>query len=159
VLVVLDQFRADFLERFGARFGPSGFNRLRRDGAQFTDCRYPYAFTETAPGHATLATGTTPDRHGIVSNRWYDVASARPVWAVEDASMPILGGFSELPGASPRRMIGTTLPDELRLATGGRAKVFGVAVKERASILSVGHAASNAFWYGLRDGLILSSRY
>ena len=159
VVVVIDQFRADLLSRLRGRFGSNGFNRLLREGANFTSCFYPYALTETAPAHATLATGTTPDRHGIVSNSWYDTRRGRMIQAIEDESSPILGGASTIPGASPRALVGTTLADELSLATQGKARIFGVALKDRAAILSTGHAAAGAFWYDIQTGRFVSSKY
>lgn len=159
VVVVIDQFRADYLVRFRDRFGPDGFSRLLRQGANFTSCFYPYANTETAPGHATLATGTTPSRHGITGNRWYDAHRGQVLEAVEDESSPIVGGTAYLPGVSPRNLEGTTLADELRLATGGEAKVFGVALKDRAAIFSTGPTASGAYWYDFETGRFITSRY
>src|SRR5215831_6876342 len=144
VLFVVDQMRADYLDRFAARFRPDGFRRLMA-GARFTECAYPYAITETAPGHATLATGTTPDRHGIVGNEWYDRTAGRMVTSVEDPAAPLVGAGAG--GASPRRLLADTLGDGMRLATGGRALSFAVGGKDRAAILSVGAMASGAYWY------------
>lgn len=159
VVVVIDQFRADYLVRFRDRFGPDGFNRLLREGANFISCFYPYARTNTAPGHATLATGTTPDRHGIADNSWYDYEHGRRVAAVFDETSPIVGSRDERPGVSPRNLVGTTLADELRLATAGKGKVFGVALKDRAAVFSTGHTASGAYWYDPRAGTYITSRY
>lgn len=159
VVVVIDQFRADYLIRFRERFGSGGFNRLLRHGAVFSSCFYPYYNTETAPGHATLATGTTPNRHGIAANSWYDFDLKKVVEAVEDQSAPEVGAPSRIAGVSPRPLVGTTLADELRLATQGEAKVFGVALKDRAAVLSTGHAASGAYWYNAGTGTFVTSRY
>src|SRR5262249_15054817 len=63
------------------------------------------------------------------------------------------------PGCSPRRLVGDTLADEMRLATKGRSKVFGVAAKARAAILATGQAANGAFWYDEATGRMISSRY
>jgi len=159
VVVVIDQFRADYLTRFREQFGPDGFNRLLREGANFTSCFYPYASTETAPGHATLATGTTPDRHGIAGNDWYDRDKWSEVEAVEDENHPLVGGSYDIAGVSPHNLMTTTLADELRLATGGAAKVFGVALKDRASVLSTGRTASGAYWYDWNGGTFITSTY
>jgi predicted AlkP superfamily pyrophosphatase or phosphodiesterase len=156
VLFVVDQMRADYLDRFRARFGPDGFRQLLA-GARFTECAYPYAITETAPGHATLATGTTPDRHGIVGNEWYDRALGRMVTSVEDPAAPLVGASGT--GASPRRLLADTLGDGMRLATGGRALTFAVAGKDRAAILSVGAMASGAYWYDEGSGRMVTSNY
>src|SRR5207249_4431564 len=72
VLVVFDQMRADYLDRWKTLWTDDGFRRLETQGTWFTNCRYPYACTETGPGHATLATGRLPSSHGIVGNVWYD---------------------------------------------------------------------------------------
>ena len=72
VVLVIDQFRYDYLMRFRPFFGKGGFNRLLEGGAVFTDCRYDYATTMTGPGHATLLTGAYPNVHGIIENNWYD---------------------------------------------------------------------------------------
>jgi len=69
VLVVIDQFREDYLERYRADLkAQRGFRLFLDDGAYFPDCYYDYANTKTAPGHATLGTGTYTDGHGINSN-------------------------------------------------------------------------------------------
>ena len=159
VVLVIDQLRADYLDRFRDRFGPDGFNRLLREGANFISCFYPYANTVTAPGHATLSTGTTPDRHGISANGWYDSRSKRVVAAVWDKSSPVVGTRSKLSGVSPHSLVGTTLTDKLRLATGGEAKVFGVAIKNRSAVFSSGRSASGAYWYDSQTGRFITSRY
>ena len=159
VVLVIDQFRADYLDRFRDSFESIGFARLLREGAVFRSCFYPYAITETGPGHATLATGTTPDRHGIASNNWYDAKRKRSVYALEDESSPVVGGSAGRTPVSPRNLLGTSLSDELRLATWGRARVFGVALKDRAAILSTGHGATGAYWYDTKVPGFVTSRY
>ena len=72
LLIAVDQFRYDYLERFGDLFGAGGLGRLLRDGASWTDCNYDHAPTETAPGHATMLTGAWPSETGIIANLWYD---------------------------------------------------------------------------------------
>src|SRR5436853_7280709 len=76
VLVVFDQFRGDYLARWDSLFTEDGFRRLEREGTWFSNCHYPYAVTMTGPGHASLGTGCSPDRHGIITNDWYDRAAA-----------------------------------------------------------------------------------
>lgn len=159
VVVVIDQFRADYLDRFQGKFSEGGFTRLMREGAVFHSCFYPYAITETGPGHATLATGTTPDRHGIASNNWYDAQRKKSVYALQDESAPVVGGAPGHTPVSPRNLMGDTLSDELRFATTGRARVFGVALKDRAAILSTGHGGSGAYWYDTRVPGFVTSKY
>ena len=159
LVLVIDQLRADSLDRLLPRFAPDGgFRRLLRDGVWFTGCAYPYAFTETAPGHATIATGTTPDRHGIVANEWYDAALGRTTEAVEDPDAPLFGPGGTI-GASPRRLLVETLGDVLRRETKDAAKVWAVAGKDRAAIFSAGRHPSGAIWYDKRNGRMTTSRY
>jgi hypothetical protein len=101
VLVTIDQFRADYLTRFGPQLH-GGLARLTRGGAWFTDAHQDHAITETAPGHATLLAGRFPRSTGIMMNS---------VGVADDASPLIAGGYG--PGASPRRFTGTTLVDWL----------------------------------------------
>ncbi len=159
VVVVIDQFRADYLERFREKFGPNGFDRLLRQGAYFNSCFFPYATTSTAPGHASIATGTTPNRHAIANNSWFDRERGRRLAAVLDERSRLVGAGSETPGASPRSLVGSTLADQLRLATKGEAKVFGVAIKDRAAIFSTGRTASGAYWYDYDTGRFITSDY
>src|SRR5262249_17833449 len=72
VLVFVDQLRADYLTRWQSLFGEDGFRRLLDQGAWFQNCHYPYANTLTGPGHASVVTGCSPDKHGIIGNDWYD---------------------------------------------------------------------------------------
>jgi predicted AlkP superfamily pyrophosphatase or phosphodiesterase len=72
VLVVFDQMRGDYIEKWKPLFGTDGFVRLQTEGAWFTNCHYPYAITATGPGHCSMLTGCGPDVHGIIGNTWYD---------------------------------------------------------------------------------------
>ena len=75
VLVVFDQMRGDYLKKWQPLFVDGGFKRLQSEGAWFTNCHYPYAYTLTAAGHTSVVTGTTPSVHGIIANDWYDRAN------------------------------------------------------------------------------------
>ena len=161
VVLVIDQFRYDYLMRFRPYFGKTGFNLLL-DGAVFTDCRYDYASTITGPGHATLLTGTYSNLHGIVENQWFDPVEHRSVYCVEDRSTHLVTGrqgADSAPGFSPRNLIGSTLGDELRFATDFRSKVVTVSLKDRAAILMGGHAANAAYWYNEAKGGFVTSTY
>ena len=86
VIVVIDQFRGDYLERYRDQFVEGGFRLFLDRGAYFTDCNYDYANTRTAPGHATLLSGAYSNGHGIISNEWWDTQKKRMVSSVEDDS-------------------------------------------------------------------------
>jgi len=137
LILVIDQFRYDYLERFRPYFVGRGFNLLL-GGANFVDCRYDYATTVTCAGHATLLTGAYPNVHGIIANEWFDNRSYRKVYCAEDSGTTLVGGPVG-PGMSPRKLMGSTLGDELRLATGFQSKVVAISLKDRSSIMPGGH--------------------
>ena len=163
IILVVDQFRADYLDRYRADLKGRGFRLFLDHGAYFEDCYYDYANTKTAPGHATLGTGAYTDGHGISSNEWWDLSrnKQRPVSSVEDDRYRIVGEIhpSKTGGASPLNLRASTIGDSLRLATTGQAKVFGVSLKDRAAILPAGYSANGAYWIDPASGSFITSSY
>ncbi|HJW98765.1 MAG TPA: alkaline phosphatase family protein [Terriglobales bacterium] len=160
VVIIIDQFRADYLERYYDRFGEGGFRLLMDHGANFSDCHYDYANTHTAPGHATLFTGAYSDGHGIGGNEWWDPALRKVVTSVEDSRYQTLkpGGSNET-GVSPHNLLADTIGDELRLATAGKSRVFGISFKDRAAVLPAGYSGNAAYWIDHDDGGWETSSY
>ena len=156
VIIVVDQFRGDYLERYRDQFS-GGFRMLLERGANFTDCYYDYANTRTAPGHATLGTGAYTNGHGIGANDWWDPARGKLVSSVEDDSTTAIGGAGT--GSSPHNLLADTLGDELRMATQGAARVFGISLKDRAAILPTGFTANGAYWLDKATGAFETSSY
>ena len=70
VIVVVDQLRADYLQQFNKHWR-KGFRTLLDQGLVFENARYPYFVTVTCAGHATIATGALPHRHGMINNTWW----------------------------------------------------------------------------------------
>src|ERR1700681_4470822 len=159
VVIVIDQFRGDYLERYRDQFGDGGFRVFLDRGAYFTDCNYDYANTRTAPGHATLFTGTYSSGHGIVANEWWNPQKKKIVSSVEDDTTQMVGLSGNPPGASPHNLLADTLGDELKLATQGKSRVFGIALKDRASVLPAGFAADGAYWIDRVTGAWITSTY
>jgi predicted AlkP superfamily pyrophosphatase or phosphodiesterase len=162
VIVVIDQFRYDYLVRFRQQFVERGFNLLLNGGANFIDCRYDYASTSTGPGHASLFTGAYSDIHGIVENRWYDRTLHRPIYCVDDPEARTVDGpegSGAGPGVSPRNLMGSTIGDELRAATDFQSRVITISLKDRAAVLMGGHTANAAYWFDPRAGHFVTSTY
>jgi predicted AlkP superfamily pyrophosphatase or phosphodiesterase len=177
VIVVIDQFRGDYLNRDRAEFKGRGFRLFTEEGAWFTDCYFDYANTKTAPGHATIGTGAYSDGHGIEANDFWDASRSwdHKVSSVEDeryqlvdlppASIPANQpgapdtALKYVIGASPRNLRATTLGDELRLATNGRSRAYGISLKDRAAILPAGQSANGAFWIDSSSGQFTTSTY
>ena len=159
VAIVIDQFRGDYLERYRDQFGEGGFRLFLDHGAYFSNCFYNYANTRTGPGHATLFTGAYSNGHGIADNEWWDPQKKKMVTSVQDDSTKLVGPGGDQTGASPHNLMADTLGDELRLATQGKSRVFGVSLKDRSAILPAGFAANGAYWIESGSGAFITSTY
>ena len=159
LLIVVDQFRYDYLERFGDLFGSRGIGRLMREGASWTETNFDHVPTFTAPGFAVFMTGAWPSQTGIVANEWYERETGRRVKAIGDDSTRMLAGKPGEKGYSPQRLLCSTVGDELRLADNDRSKVIGISQKNRSAILPAGRRANAAYWFSTDNGNIISSTY
>jgi predicted AlkP superfamily pyrophosphatase or phosphodiesterase len=155
--IVIDQFRYDYLTRFRDDY-TGGLKRLLDQGAVFTNAHYDHVPTVTAVGHSTFLSGATPALSGIVGNTWWDREAHKEVTSVSDDSTRLLGAGSGASGSSPRRMLQSTLGDELKISGKG-GKVIGVSIKDRAAILPSGHMADGAYWFDGESGNFVSSTY
>jgi hypothetical protein len=157
--ITVDQLRGDLLDRMADRFGEGGLKRLMTEGAHYTVAHYAHGCTMTAPGHATLFTGANPREHGIVGNEWFDPATGHVVYNCEDMEHAELGAEPKRgAGSSPKNLLGSTIGDELVVASGGRSRTFAVSVKDRGAILPAGHMGK-AFWYSKNTGGFVTSDF
>jgi len=157
--IVVDQMKMEYLNRFSNDFSENGFKRLMNDGYAFLNTHYNYMPTYTAPGHASIYTGTTPAVHGIVGNEWFNKATGTEMYCTDDATVTTLGDNSVKEGKmSPRNLQSSTITDELKLSTNFKGKVIGISIKDRGAILPAGHFADWAFWYS-KTGSFISSTY
>jgi len=159
LLIVVDQFRYDYLDRFDDLFVANGLRRLMREGASWTQSNYDHFPTYTAPGHGTIMTGAYPAETGIVGNDWPDRTTGKRVSSVSDTQEKLLGGKPDDQGSSPRKLMSSTIGDELRLVTNDRSKVIGVSIKDRSAILPAGRNANAAYWFSVTSGTMVSSTY
>lgn len=146
LLLVADQFRADYLDRFAPQL-EGGLRRLVDEGVVFDEAHQLHSATLTAPGHASLATGLYPSRHGVIANAWVDRQERKWVYSADDSDLP-----------SPARLLGSTLGDWLK-QTSGRSRCFAASAKDRSAVLLGGHRADGAFWFDTPDGVFESSVY
>ena len=163
LLIAVDQFRYDYLTRFGTEY-TGGFKRLLANGAVFTNAYLEHYPTVTAIGHATMLSGATPSMSGIIGNDWFDRESGKSVASITDETVKPVGA-ADASKASPRRLLVTTLGDEMKLASGapkGTAnapRVIGISLKDRAAIMPVGRGADAAYWFDTKTGSFVSSTY
>lgn len=173
VLISIDQFRADYLTRFEDLFLPAtsggrvgGFRYLMSGGAYFPDAHHDHLPLATGPGHSIHFTGAPPYKSGIIANDWYDRSIHDFVYCVQDNDSPYvpnlpLSAKVKLRGVSAKKLQVTTIGDELKMATGGKAKVFGIALKDRAAVLMAGHLADGVYWFddNYTGGWVSSTAY
>lgn len=159
LLIVVDQFRYDYLTRFDDLFGSRGIGRLMREGAAWTNANFDQMPTVTAPSHAAMMTGSWPLQNGIIANEWYERETGKKVTSVTDDSTGKLPGKPGEKGSSPRRLLCSTVGDELRLADADRSKVIGISAKSRAAILPAGRHGTAAYWYSTDNAGMVSSTY
>jgi predicted AlkP superfamily pyrophosphatase or phosphodiesterase len=157
--IVVDQMRYDYIYRFWNKYGNDGFKRLVNEGFFCKNTTYNYTPTYTAPGHASIYTGTTPAVHGIIGNNWFNRETSANVYCTDDKNVQTVGSTSTAGFMSPRNMWTSTITDELRLATNFVSKVIGVSLKDRGSILPAGHLANAAYWFDSQNGAFITSTH
>jgi predicted AlkP superfamily pyrophosphatase or phosphodiesterase len=156
VLIVVDQMRADFVDRFQADW-TGGLKRMVTQGAWFRRAAYPYLETVTCAGHATISTGALPHRHGIFQNLWWDRDSARQITCTEDPRASDIGyGVPVRTGNSGHRLLAPTFADVLRTQRHGR--IVTLSLKDRSAIMLAGHGGDAVTWLSdTVDGWMTSS--
>lgn len=183
VLVVFDQMRGDYVDKWRPLFGTDGFVRMEKDGAWFVNCHYPYAVTVTGAGHSSMLTGCGPDVHGIIGNTWYDrkqgvtvncsestryvrvppapkvVVDPKKIDEPKKAESEETTSKVEKGIGSPDRILAPTLGDALKIATKGKGKVIGLSFKDRSAVLPVGPKADAVYWLDGADAKIVTSSF
>lgn len=147
VTLVIDQMRFDYIERYGGRW-TAGLKRLVTEGAVFERAMYPYLNTVTCAGHATIATGALPYRHGIIMNEWYRRDSGRAMACTDDdavRSVPYTPPAERI-GHSARRLRVPTLGDRLRDASPA-SRVVALSMKPRSAVMLAGQGGTAVTWF------------
>jgi predicted AlkP superfamily pyrophosphatase or phosphodiesterase len=164
VVLVFDQFRADYLTRFESRFLPAqkngqigGFRYLMERGSYYPFAQHDVLQNMTCPGHAAILSGAHPYQHGIPTNDWLDRKNNKMVYCVDDREYEVIGAKKSA-GISPKNLMGTTFGDELKNA-GLKSRVFTVALKDRAAVLLGGHRADLALWFDIENFEWVTSKY
>lgn len=156
VTVMIDQLRSDYLDAFSPLYGEGGFARLMKDGRVYEGAQYPVAQVDRASSIATMFTGAVPYDHGVVGEQWLDRSTLRPVYCVDDAAFK---GWNTTENTSPKNLAVSTISDELKVATDGKALVYSIAPYRDAAVLAAGHAADGAFWINDLTGLWVGSSF
>ena len=139
LFLVIDQLSQEYLVRMRPLLS-GGLGYLLDNGAVFTNAHHNHANTVTGAGHATLASGCYPRRSGIISNEWYNRATGAQVYCVQ----------GEQYRRSPSNLLVSTIGDWLK-EMDPASKVFAAGGKDRSAVLTGGHQADAALWYGGGD--------
>lgn len=154
--ITIDKLRSDYLNAFSPLYSEDGFKKLLNKGQVYTNIQYPFKNVDRASAIASLATGTTPYNHGIISEQWLDRQSLHTIFCVDDKDVK---GYNTSDCSSPKNLRVSTIGDELKLATNGKAHVYSIAANREAAILAAGHAADWATWIDTHTGRWVSSSY
>lgn len=155
VLIVADQFSYSYLSRYQDRFAAGGFRLLQDKAANFTLCRLGTANSQSACGHSIISTGAYPWATGIIGDQWYNRSAGKLAGAVSDDTASAAGG--NVNATSLRWMQGTTIGDQMKLASNGRSKVITVSIKPDDALLLAGRLASDAFFWDMKTGNFVTS--
>ena len=148
VLIVVDQFRTDYIEQFSPQW-TGGLQRLVGGGAWFRRAAYPYLNTVTCAGHATIATGAVPSVHGMVLNEWWDRQAQRPLTCTHDerAAVVTSTGASAKPHSSTRLAI-PALADEMRRQFQPAPRIVSLSMKARSALMMAGQGGGDVvMWF------------
>ncbi len=158
VILVADQLRFDYLQRYSGRF-TGGLKRLMENGAWFERAAYPYLNTVTCPGHSTIGTGTFPYQHGMILNTWFDRKTRAATDCTDDDRTKEVSYGNTLSGMgdSARRQLRPTLADRVRERAHGR--VAALSLKARSAIGLAGHGGDLVLWFDTRGAFTTSTAF
>ena len=157
--IIVEQLKYDHLEKCREKLGENGIKKLINEGTYFKNAAFEYMLTQSAPGHATISTGTEPSFHGITSDNWYLPLRNELIYCTRDIDVNPVGGSFESGLNSPINLQASTFSDELEMATNQKSKVYGIGIKDNSAILSTGHSADGVFWFDNSSGTWMTSTY
>jgi hypothetical protein len=154
--ITIDRLRTDYLEAFSPLYGDGGFKRLLDNGVVYNNVEYSTSGVDRASSVSSIYTGTVPYNHGVIGEMWLDRATMRPVYCVDDSGYEGEGTNDK---SSPKNLLVSTIGDELKFATDGKAMVYSIAPYREVAILSAGHAADWAMWIDDNSGAWVGSTF
>lgn len=157
--IVVEQMRLDYMDRFWDNLDTKGLKKLAINGSYCKNANYNYCLTQTAPGYATIVTGTEPSEHGIVSDYWFNPLTGAKEICISDTKYKPVGNKLATDSYSPKNMISTTFSDETKLSNRGKSKIISVSLDPYGAILSGGFSADGVYWFDTNSGEWVTSSY
>jgi predicted AlkP superfamily pyrophosphatase or phosphodiesterase len=155
IFLVADQFASNYLSLCLSKSQANGFRRLLDNGANFTACHYSSATNQTASNLAVIASGAYPWSSGIIGNQWYDRHKQKVMKATTGENAASSSDENTKPG-NIHALAGTTIGDELKIATSGLSQVITVAGCDQDAILLAGKLADKSYWWDHHSGVFVS---
>lgn len=156
VSITIDQLRSDYLEAFAPLYCENGFQRLLVQGKVYTNATYPFTPIDRSSATAAITTGVTPYYNNITGQHWLNRETLRPQSCTDDQKYK---GLNTRVAASPQQLSTSTIGDELKVATAGKAIVYSISPFQDAAVITGGHAADGALWIDAENGEWCSSDY
>lgn len=158
VQITIDQFKSDYLDRFGAAF-QQGIKRITDDGLVIKNGVVDHAITDSFPGHGSLATGMYPKNHGFSANSWWGLqdGSWRSISSANDPSTTIIG-TDGLVGTSTLHFRATSIADWAK-STDETAKAIALSAGTKISMPYGGRSADAIYWLDRPSGRFVSSDF
>lgn len=156
VAITVDQLRGDYLNYLYQAFGEKGFKRLIEGGLLYENVVFDFERPDRASGMATLFTGAYPNLNGVVANSFFNTSNLRTESIFYD--LKYMGNYTGL-SVSPKRMLTSTITDELKVASDGLSRIYSIAPEMEQALIGGGHAADGAFWIDNINGKWATSTF
>ena len=157
--IVVEDMNPDYIERYWNKFGTGGFQRLFSKGFICANHHYDNLLQRPSVNMATLSTGTTPSRHGIINDIWIDRLKNKEINCIKDDFYTTVGSDSKEGERSAMNLLTPTLGDRLKIITNGKSRVFTIAMNDVSAVLAAGHSADGAYWLDESSGKMISTSY
>jgi len=159
VAITVSGMQYDYLSVYWDKFSDGGFRKMATNGANCKNARYNYLITDPSAGYASIATGTSPSEHGIVSDYWYRRITNEVVNSITDPEETTVGGSYGAGTYSTRALHSRTLSDEIRVKSRFKSRSIGISMDPNAAVLMAGHTATGAYWLDPDRATWITSSY
>jgi len=157
--ITVSGMRYDYLSVYWNKFGEGGFKKMATNGANCKNARYSYLITEPSVGFASIATGSRPSEHGVVSDYWYQRTDNTVVGSLDDPEQTAVGGSYGTGPYSPHALHSRTLSDEMRVNSRFKSRSIGISMDPQAAVMMAGHTANAAYWLDPARAAWISNTY
>lgn len=154
--ITIDQLRGDYLDQFKDSFGEKGFKRLLSEGLVYQNISFDYFNLNEVSSLATIYTGSNPIDHGIANAEYYSVKEHEIRHVFADDSY--IGNYTN-DKLSPLSLKGSTITDELKIASRGESDVYSFAPNAEQALITAGYSGNTAFWIDNYTGKWASTTY